>query len=462
MSGALRIALAYFSGTPLMSWMSLIGSVVVGAGLLCAALVRNASLASIAMNFAQFGILALIIGPAYNGGVWLRSASTPGIMHLRPHGRRQMLLGAVMAITLTAALMTLPAAIDAISPLAIPRGIPFDQPLASQIRFSWGLTALLWVATFALSSRRMLLAFSWVPLFAGLMFWDWLSAELRFTRGQFASLLFAGGIAAWITFAFWYLKAPNVLRRELLSANVGDLPQLDLARLDPGRWFRRSGASDARASSTTAVRQYLVGAYSARNCLLIGAAIAALLAILHLVFNDAGQPPLSAILMTPALYGALYGGGCVSRARMLWLRAGQDRAALFVTAEHFALQVTALLAAIPVAVFVIDAVIQQPSVAASIILHAATQMAFATCAVYAGITYTRGAPQIFGLFVVLGLPSLVALVKLEPHTVTSPWPHIGALLLFSALALLLRGIARRSWLRLDWRLVGPPLSSALR
>jgi hypothetical protein len=456
MNGAARIALTYFSGANLQAWISLICCVLLVGGLAFAALASNPSLVSGAANVAQVAIIFLVAFPAWNGGHLLRAASTPGIMHLRPHGRRQMILGATIAITLIAALLSLGAVIEELWLHGIEGTIPFGLKPAAALQLYWGCTALVWVATFALSSRPILLAFSWLPFIAVLMLWDKLMAEMSFTRETIASPLFVTGLGAWVAFSLWYLKAPNVLRRYLFGARPGEQVAADLDWLNPGRWFRLWAAGDSRASRNTAVRRYLTDTDSSWSSVGMGAFVTLILAIQYLMFRNADQTPLTIILLIAAVAGTTMAAGYIRRARLLWLRAGLDRSALFATTERLALQATALVVVLPVAAAVSLAVIQQPAVTAAILLHTATQLAFTACAAYAGMTYTRGAPQIFGLFVVLGIPSFVALIKLEPHAVTSPWPHVGALLVFSALVLPLRGLAKRSWLRLDWRLTGAP------
>jgi hypothetical protein len=471
MKGALRIALAYFSGTPLLSWISLGGFLMTGGGLLLASISSSPSFASSVVNFAQFGALIMVIGPLYNGGAWMRAASTPGIMHLRPHGRRQMLSGALLAITVSAVVLALPSTACSFTPAGteITGHVPlftvgrnlcgdFGLPAGMQIQLVWGTLALIWLVLFVLSSRPVLLAFMWVPLFAAFVLLERLNPAAVYTREQLATGLFAAGVAAWIAFSFWYINAPHVLRRGLVRAAR---PAAKIQDALPGSAVPRSPdrfVGDADTSRVTAVGRYLLDTESLWGPLGMGVLLAvALVAVRFLPF----LPPTPLLLIMPAVGGAILANSSMRRARLLWLRAGLDRSALFATAEKSALRQTALATACPFVVFVVMGFLQHPSAAPAFALYTGTQLAVAACAVFAGMTYLRGAPQVVVQFVVLGVTGGVALFKLDPQVTASTSMQLGALLVFSGLALMLRGIARRSWIRLDWQVARPTLVSPL-
>jgi hypothetical protein len=461
-SAPLQIALIFFSGVRLQSWLNWGAGPLLGIALLWALATDSPRTAITAIAFAMFGVVLLVLVPVYAGGALLRMASTPTIMHLRPHGRRQMLLGATLAITLIAVLITLPAVVYPLSPLRITGKHAFNNlPPAAVFQFAWGSAALLWVGVFALSSRPALLPFCFIGLALVSRMAAPLISGLPFEREQLMVMLFATGIVAWIAFALWYLAGPSVLRRGMIGSWVSGTGQQDFSRFNPRSLFRRNPASDAPISRAIATSQYLTGADSNWNAVLMGAIITSLITVLlHLLIKQPDQRSLTFILTILAISSVTMTVMGVRRSRLLWLRAGLDRAALFAVTERHALRATLSLFAVPVAVFVTMGVTQQPALAAPLLLHTATQMALGACAMYAGTTVTRGVNAgTFVMFIALGIVGIVAMSILQPHKVISPLAHIVAFSLFSGLALVLRSYAKSAWLKLDWRMAGPALHS---
>jgi hypothetical protein len=458
--GALRIALAYFAATPLLSWISLCGWLMVGGGLLLAAATGSASLATKAVGFAQFGTLAAVLEPLYCGGSWMRNASTPCIMHLRPHGRWQMLFGALLAITVSAVVLALPPTACSYTPAGteITGSVPFftvnrdlcgDFGLSAgkQIQLVWGTVALIWVALFTLSSRPLLLAFIWAPLFLAALLWDWLHPQMPYTRQQLAVAVFTAGVATWTAFSLWYLNTSPVLRRNSAAAQI--------AALGSARPFRRPATHRPAVSRAVAASRYLLDSDAlAWHAAGTGAFFALLFVAMDFL---PAQMPLTVALMTVAAFPATMAALSVRRARLVWLRAGLDRATLFATTERLALRAFGLFVALPFAAVTTLAVTRNPGLVTPVLLHVGTLLVFAIGAMFAGLMSTRGTLAAFGLFVVGGVPSFLMLASLQPDKVTSPWAHIGTLLLFSATAMWLRGLARRRWVELDWRLTGPAI-----
>jgi hypothetical protein len=331
----------------------------------------------------------------------------------------------------------------------------FGLPVGKQIQLVWGTVALFWIAFFALSSHPVLLAFFWAPLFAFIFLWERLRPELPYTREQFATMVFAAGVAAWTAFSVWYVNAPHVLRRNLPAARIaGQTPEL-FPTLGTTRGFRRA-SDDVTVSRATAVSLYLIGSESR---IWSSAGVGVLIAVLCVAAQFLPfQPPLTLMLMVPGVIAATMAAVSVRRTRLLWLRAGLERSALFAIAERLALRSIGLVAAVPVAALVTIAIFEEPSLATSVLLHAGTLIAFTLCALFTGMLFTRGPLNAIGFLLIMSVPYVLISTSLELHKAGSPFMHAGALLLFIALALLLRRLAQRRWIRLDWRLTGSPIA----
>lgn len=460
MSAPLQIALAFFSGVRLQCWLNWIFGVMLGTSLLWALATSSPPTASAAMGFAIFAVAILVLVPLYAGGALLRIASTPTIMHLRPHGRRQMLLGATLGITLIAVLVMLPSIVYPFTPLGSTGKHAFaDLPPAAVFQSAWSGSAMLWIGIFALSSHPKLLPFSIVVSVLLIRVAAGLISRLPIEREQLMVIMFVVGLAAWIAFALWYLASPSVLRRGMIESWVSGTGQQDFSRFNPRSLFRRNATSDAPTSRAIATRQYLTGSDSYWTYLLMGAFITFLMVILfHFLITPPDQPSLTLILAILAISSVTMTLAGVRRSRLLWLRAGLDRAALFATTERHALRATLSLFALPVVVFVTMGLVQQPALATPLLLHTATHMVLGACALYFGLSLTRGTNAgTFLVFLALLVVGIVAMSSMLPHKVTSPWAHIVALFLFGTLAVLLRAYAKSAWLKLDWRMAGPPL-----
>jgi hypothetical protein len=157
--------------------------------------------------------------------------------------------------------------------------------------------------------------------------------------------------------------------------------------------------------------------------------------------------PMSAIFAAPSL---------VARARLLWLRAGLDRAALFLAVERQALRAALAMLGIPVVVLVTMSLMHRPDLGLPILLFAATQVVANVLFVHAGLTVTRGSNfESVLMIVVLGLLFLVMTIILQPGRGAFAWTYVATLAVFAVLTLLLRRYAARAWRELDWRVAGP-------
>jgi hypothetical protein len=156
---------------------------------------------------------------------------------------------------------------------------------------------------------------------------------------------------------------------------------------------------------------------------------------------------MSTIFSSPAL---------VARARMLWLRAGLDRDALFLAVERQALRGALAMLVIPVVVLVTMSLMHRPGLALPILLYAATQVVFNVLFLHAGLTATRGSGfESVLVFIALGLPFLVMSIILQPGRGAFVWTYVATIGVSAVLTLLLRRCAMRAWRQLDWRVAGP-------
>ncbi len=450
MKAPLRIALTLFSYEAWQSWVILVCGVVIGIGFL----VREYDVSAV---FAIF----MVMGPAFGGGLVLRSASSPTVLHLRPHGRCRILLGATGTITLVALVWTMPVLVFQLTGLRIPDGSSvFDLPALDSLQWSWGATALLWVGSFAASRFQLLHAVSGILFFVPVI----LFGQVHIPPNQLAGALFVAGAAAWSGLAFWYLRTPSVTRPIWIVDRARAQPPLD-----PGQWLARlrstrSSAGEAAVSRPVALCQYLTGSDSTWMHVLGGAALALLIAVVirfapvdDVMEADGGLK----YVVFFSLIGAtsVYPNLLVRRARLLWLRAGLDRGGLFAAAERHALRVQLATFMAPSAVLVAMATARAPDLAAAIFLFAATLLIAATCFLYASLGATRGwNARSFGLFIVLGVPLFAMTGILQPHRGAPIWPYLATMAVSGGLVLVLRNSALRAWQRLDWRVAGPPLA----
>lgn len=443
MKAPLRIALTLFSFPALQSWVILIGSVVVGIGIA----VRQFELSAVAATF-------IALHPAMFGGLVLRTMSSPLVLHLRPHGRGNILLGATGTITLVALLETLPVLVFELAGWRTPnRYSVFDLPALGTLQFFWGTTALLWVWAFLASRNNLLFGFTWIPMGTVIL----LVGRLQLRADQLADAVFVIGVVAWACFAGWYSKTPAVVRPDWLADwNRGqspiDLGQL-LARLRSGH----SGANETAVSRPVALCQYLTGTGSAWTQLLTGAVFTVVCAAAHQLARPMdGSVPVYYLLFIPTLFSAGLSLVLVRRARLVWLRAGLDRNGLFATVERHTLRATLAMFSVPVVILVAMSLVQRPELAAQILLFAVTQIVANALFLHAGLTVTRGwNVENVLMFVGLGLLFLVMSIILQPHRGAYVWTYLATIAVFGGLALVLRHAAARAWRTLDWRVAGP-------
>jgi hypothetical protein len=445
-SGVLRIALAYFSVVPLQRWLSIFCLAMLALALAITPYTPGPG----AMALAVLGSFIALI-PVMMGGGMHRHASSRTLMHLRPNGRLRMLLAATLVVTLVAAVATVAVVVShAVS--AHSAKAPFSNVSLFQVFATvWSLTALMWAGTFITGASQVQgLLFGLLPLML-LKF----GAVVGVVLPSPAAML-AAGIVAWLAFGLWYMNVrtlrPMPVPEEMSVLHPENTMARLLSRLQPG-----NGA----VSSAAAVNQYLFGSPSpVRSAVVFGfgwVLMAAALLTLLVIFvlpdkGDAGFL-MSQLIFLPVLMisTASIAFAITRRSRLLWIRAGQDRAQLFARAERGGLAYTMPAIGIAAAVFVTFSLLNWPAHDTRILVFVGAQLLFALCLFYCGLSLTRGwATGDILLCAALCIFFVTEVVRLRPWNVQSSGAAtlVGIMLL---LAPALRWHARRRWLAMDWR-----------
>jgi len=442
MSAVLRIALSTFSIVPLQRALNTIG-VVVAVPALIWELIRPAS-TPIATFFMAMGILLIVLTPLFGGGPALRFASTPSLLHLRPHGRRRVLLGAALGVTLVAALVTLPFLVQQ---LLYSRGAPQppDIPVTALFTVMWLCTALVWAGLFAMAGApRQLLPFLFMlPLAVGPI------ARYVGTSRVAVMVFVFGTLAALLAWVVWYAST-DIVRRSGMCA-------------DPMLWGFGSYVvgqdTQPMASRDEILRRYLLGA-SRTSSALSGVLVLGFVALVTVLPNlekaraSGPNPFIVLVLAALGIMAATLANTIARRARLLWLRAGLDRAALFALAEREGLISCALAYCIPVAALIGFGIFTQPGSTTAYLAYGLVSLASAQCLFHAGLATTRNwdAADIT-LMAGLVVLQVVLTVLTRPGAENSVAWALGFSAALAVLAQILRAYARRRWQLLDWRVM---------
>src|SRR5690606_23083341 len=144
----LRIAASFFSIVALQRWMNWLAAALV---LLALLNLKNDGVLVLLLPAA--GLLAIV--PAFCGGVALRYACTHSLLHLRPHGRFRLLLGATLVITLTAAIIAMPFQIQAWSVALGSMHRPALPSPAFIFQMAWAALVVLWLGMFLICRSQI-------------------------------------------------------------------------------------------------------------------------------------------------------------------------------------------------------------------------------------------------------------------------------------------------------------------
>jgi uncharacterized membrane-anchored protein len=455
MSAVLRIALAYFEMVPLQRWLNLGGALLFAVAALLGVFAETVDDAKGVFMACLFGVILIVIVPAFGGAFAMRMASRPSVVHLRPHGRRRMLLGTTLAITLIVMLLAVPSlAANAVMVLrALKPANRFGDALGVLVLL-WPMIAMGWIILFA-ASRTMLVALLFpLVVMGGMKVTFLLQAYPRIAM----PLLVAVGPVAWLTFAIWYLRAGRIRQMQLPYAGAS----ASAAERFPLRWlFDLDPSRSPTTSPAAATFHYLLGCGSYRLFAMTGAWMALLFLLMQVVVPrgpSSGKTLLISMLPFLAFNSAVMGYTTARRARLLWLRAGTDRAGIFAVAEKLGLRASMATWGVVAGAVLVHSMLTNPERAPWMPLFVASQGAAAICMFYGGFALVRDwSARDKALTVVLAILFLLQVSVFGPsQTGNLALPWTALLVIASVLALALRWYARRQWRVLDWRLIKPP------
>jgi hypothetical protein len=461
MSSVLGIALTYFRILSLQRWLNLAGLVLLTCG---AVLFVTGGLLEVHGNAREvtkpmfvcfvLGVTLIMIVPGFGGGIAMRMGSTPAVLHLKPHGRLRMLLGSALAVILLSLLVTLPALAahwfvvvhDLDSALGYPE--PWEMFLGFLPLAAGG-----WALMFLLSRSAVGIAFFWLLPLAVVKL---MNTDRPWILGLRFEHLVMAGVAAWVVFALSYLRARSIRRPAASAGNFSN----DGVGQPPFQWLLNADTSGAPARPL-AISHYLLGCGSMRLYVLTGAWVALIFLLLHLIMprgSNAQGGPLLAMLPYLSFQCAITGFTTARRARLLWLRAGLNRAEIFALASRLGLQATMITWAVPAAVVALQVGLSDPGRTPNALLFVASQAAVAVCMFYGGLSLVRdwSARDVLLCIalVILFIAQAVMLGPQRPGNYIAMWS--GLLAGAAVLALLLRAYAAHLWRVLDWRLIKPP------
>jgi hypothetical protein len=441
-NSVLRITMTYFSIVPLQKWLSITGVL-----LIALALLMHSPPFAIASGL---GVVFLVMIPALLGGASMRVGSSRTVLHLRPTSRWRILAAAL----LTVCLMTLVCVFIRWAVLLSGLGAAVASPvtLAEFALAIWGGLSILWLISFVSSGSGM-----WAMLFGvGFIAMTANKSELLMALGSPPIVLATVGAICWVGFAYWYRRVRQVRRPGRMSGSP-----MGMGENNTGGWY--SSMTESRGDSRAiAVKAYLLGTTSKIGFLLPG--IISALVVLPVYFLQRKQ--LNGVVMLPVTFVTIFSGmaGGMSymaarRARMLWLRAGLDRAGLFALGERTTLLAFSQMVLSATVVLGAFSIIVKPDMTPRILLFVGTQLAYATVVFYFGLSQTRTwtAAGIAGC-ILIGLGMIAQMILLLPQNTGIPPVIAPSMLGISVLlALLLRQHARKRWLTLDWHLTRPPV-----
>ncbi|HUG71924.1 MAG TPA: hypothetical protein VMK82_00740 [Steroidobacteraceae bacterium] len=473
MKAALQVVRTCFGLVPLQRWLNGISGALIAMSV--GAAILGTGLGFIGLGVAGLlGLCLIALAPGFCGGAMLRYGLSLTLLHLRPHGRARLLLGATLAITLLATVAALPVTIvqPQITRSIAGGGLELDSNLALQVSRSfliaWNVVAIFWVATFAITASRIATIVAWLALMGAPVVGKLLDRVIpvdALPQGS-AGLLLAIGPMTWMLLVLWCLKARSIRPMAfhgILTLQRENEPSDTSASSRSKRVDNAPSTIDVRQKPPTrlfATFWYLNGSGSIAGAAAAGAGVAlsgVLVFGVLIPFPTSGGAvwPGPSWLKVPALYlpafaaiAALVGRLLALRARHLWLRAGMDRASLFHLTEKYCLLITGLTLGGGAAVLLPLSLIQQPDIAASVFTYGAATCALVVCMVYVGLSAWSYSFIQLGLGVIALF--LYRLPSILPQPNASPAAALGTIMMFALLVFPLRWYARRRWSKLDW------------
>lgn len=454
MKAVLRVALTCFAMFPVQRWINVAALVLIFLAAVIFVVGDSMNAATGIAVLCTLGAVLLLISPAFAGALAFRQASADVRLHLLPHGRQRVLLGTTLALTLFGAIAALPAfaaeMFRATHDFAW-TGRPPPSVLAC-FQLGWAIMAMLWICLFALSRTPVaMFMFALVPVLVIKL--EEFVSELF--PGITAGDVFAVGVGAWILFALWYLSARRIDKPAALPS-FGAPPAGEQSGLPFFVKIDDAGAgADSRA---TAVLQYLFGSSSYRMFALNGIWIAAILLLAGLFGGgQRATGPGQFLYMLPFLtmLAVSIGFTTARRARLLWLRAGMDRAGLFALAARRGLRGALTTWGVVAGSLGLLAMADNPARAPAILLFLASQAAVTACLFYGGLAFVRDwsvRDVLLGIgLVFVFLLQVSVLGPNQVGNVVLPWTTL--LVLAVVLAIVLRWYALRQWRTVDWRVI---------
>jgi hypothetical protein len=454
MKASLRIALTCFNIFGLQTWLHAIGAALLlislGVGLSA-----DTGEPSIAGGLATGAAVFVLLIPTYGGGNALRYILSRNAALLWPHGRKRILTGATLAITLLACITTVPTFIAHLAELSGARD-PFARisPI-TVFAAAWASIAAMWIFSYAVSaSPRTYFLMFLIPI-----------AASRLSR-TIAPLLpaapigFAIAVACWIAFVAWVLRAGTIRMPTFLKGN------------DPMGMGSNVGVKNdlfpyEPASRATALRQYLLGVPTWWGSVLVGAGMLLMVAMLVGLLLSRGETrdnndlPMTFLGMFVAISPSI-AFMVIRRARLLWLRAGASRNELFRITERHGLMSVMISLGVFTAGLAAWSMALRPDLFSSILLSALSSLVFSVTLFYAFFSFTRGlnAGDV-ALGIALGIALIVHMIQTRP-TEDSIRTSLTLLVIWAALAPIMRWQAARRWRNLDWRVAMPMVVPAAR
>ncbi len=456
MKTVLRAALAFvWLIVPLQSWLVVLGGILLVFGLAFGAFATHPDNLAVYVVVAMIGAVLIALVPAMAGGVALRSASSPTMLYLRPHGRMRMLAATLLAITALAAVIALPAVVTQLASQL--HGFPASsrgfRPGFAFVT-GWTVIAGMWLAVFLSSGSRLL---SFFAAFAPMLFLP--PVLIRSSKAGIdmpgLSTWFVLVLAAWVVFAIWYLRARSFRAPRWFgdrsSQSFENSPAgMIAATLD----FSRGAVSTQRASS-----QLLLGVSSPfRYAFMTTAWVAVFfLGFALLSPGRTRMPGYEFVLLFGCISGAQLAYMCTRRARMLWLRTGTDRASLFAMAENHGLAGTLWSLVLMTAVVTAFTLVRAPERVGPLLMLAAVQIPAWIALFYSGMTLTRDVTAT-DVIQYVGVGVLIVLEMAAVVKGGGPSPQVLATVAVVSLVAcaLFRKLAKHRWMSLDWRVARLP------
>lgn len=453
MSGVLRMAAAFLEISPLQRWLNIIGALLL-AGALAIGLFGGPSAGPLAVGLSIMGLMPLLMLPVFMGGAAMRIASTPSVLHLRPGARVKMLLAATLVVTALAALCLLPGAIAGWLD-APPRSRPGGLPPAIVFQACWAVLALAWITVFAISFSRY--TYGLVGLIPVTVM-----ALGRVVGPVIPSVtwLFVAALCAWLLFCAWYLRVDRLQRPVGLTHGAAwDGREYSWLSLLTDRFAR-----NAEPTKQEAQAMLLIGGRPG-TYLLIGCWVAIIFVLVHLMTgqNPRGNPVGQILFLLPfnAFYPATLGYYLARRARLLWLRTGMDRHALFQLTERIGVRQVMLFWCVTAAVVAAYAILANHIDPHLVLRMVASQFLLAAALAYVGTALVRDWSSGDVLLAMLAFLAFVATVVVTLRYLREGIPTpVPLILTTGALAVSARHFAAHRWRTLDWRIARLPHPAA--